>query len=120
MKEFFKHSPRREEVQVSDKIELLQLETREIVAGVELQRRLKINEKRLVAEINLPALLPYLKKQQVVTREETESLQSIEPERRNWELLHILVSKEPTFVEKFVDCLKESSEHQNLYDLLSE
>lgn len=118
MKSFFKQSPRRDEVDAGDRIELLHLETREIVSGVELQRRIKQNEECVTDLINLPVLLPFLQKKQIISYEESKSLERADPDQQNTRFLNLLETKDPQLVEKFVECLKESPEHGELYDIL--
>ena len=118
VKTFFKQNPRREKINSSDRIELLQMETRDIGAGVEFQRRIKQHKDQLIAEINYPALLPYLQKQHVLSREDTEFLDSVKPDQRSTDLVHLLETKGPSAAEKFVECLKDCTGHQRLHELL--
>lgn len=69
---------------------------------------------RLEAEIQLPSLLPYLQKQQVLSSEECMRLTEVNPARRSRELLEVLVKKGPQFLVRLVECLEASPENKEL------
>lgn len=116
VQEFLKQRSRSEKLSSSDKILLLQLVSRE-KSELELESKFKQHKAKLVEGINVPALLPYLQKHQVITREESERLNNTSLSERTAELLHIVSSKGPRALPKFFDCLSESPEHKELGSL---
>lgn len=77
------------------------------------------HRKRLEAEVQLSSLMPYLQKQQVLSVQENATLMEIVPERRNRQLLEILVKKGPQFLVRFVECLEASPENKTLTALFA-
>lgn len=120
VQKFFKEDPRRDEIPSSDKIELLQLETRGKVLEKEVVQRFKINFAELRAGLNGPALLSDLQKHHVLSKEEAAALIDLRRDRKqcNLKLLEIVEIKPPFWVVKFAECLKESPEHKLLSELL--
>ena len=116
VQEFLKQRSRSEKLSSSDKILLLQLVSRE-KSELELESKFKQHKAKLMEGINVPALLPYLQKHQVITREESERLNNTSLSERTAELLHIVSSKGPRALPKFFDCLSESPEHKELGSL---
>ena len=116
VQKFLKQHSRSEQLSSSDKILLLQLVSKE-KSELELESKFKQHKAKLVEEINVPALLPYLQKHQVISREESERLNSTSLSERTAELLHIVSSKGPRALPKFFDCLSESPEHKELGSL---
>ena len=116
VQEFLKQRSRSEKLSSSDKILLLQLVSRE-KSELELESKFKQHKAKLVEGINVPALLPYLQKHQVVSREESERLNNTSLSERTAELLHIVSSKGPRALPSFFDCLSESPEHKELGSL---
>ena len=116
VQEFLKQRSRSEKLSSSDKILLLQLVSRE-KSELELESKFKQHKAKLVEGINVPALLPYLQKHQVITREESERLNNTSLSERTAELLHIVSSKGPRALPNFFDCLSESPEHKELGSL---
>ncbi len=102
----------------SDKIEILQLETRGKALEQEVLQRFEDNRSQLEAGINIPILLPYLIKHNVISEEDaeefSEDVRGEDPER----LLSFIASRPPFWVVKFSECLKESKEHSALSELL--
>ena len=116
VQEFLKQRSRSEKLSSSDKILLLQLVSKE-KSELELESKFKQHKAKLMEGINVPALLPYLQKHQVITREESERLNNTSLSERTAELLHIVSSKGPRALPKFFDCLSESPEHKELGSL---
>ena len=116
VQKFLKQHSRSEQLSSSDKILLLQLVSKE-KSELELESKFKQHKAKLVEEINVPTLLPYLQKHQVISREESERLNSTSLSERTAELLHIVSSKGPRALPKFFDCLSESPEHKELGSL---
>lgn len=103
----------------SDRIEVLQLETRGKMLEQEVHQRFRLNMTQLIAQLNLHALLPHLHKHLVLSEEEEEDI-TARPvgEEANKALVELIDSKSAFWVVKFAECLKESLEHQELAELL--
>ena len=118
-KKFLRDHPRRNEVQQSDRIELLHMRARDQLHEKRVSEKFEQHRMQLEAEIQLSSLMPYLQKQQVLSGQENETLMEIAPERRNRELLEILVKKGPQFLVRFVECLETSRENKALVALFA-
>ena len=119
VKAFFKTHPKRSEVAQSDKIELLHMVSRDKLQEKRISEKFDEHQKQVEAEMQLPSLLPYLLKQQVLSGEEHLKLMEVVPDKRNRELVELLVKKGPQFLVRFVDCLEESSENKRLAALFA-
>ena len=119
MNKFFKLNPQQDVISQSDKIEILQLETKEKVIGHDIHQRIVKHRQKLVAEMNLPALLPSLHRHQVITKQEMDYLSLLAPSKQNEEFLDLLLSKELSSLVKFVDCLLESPVNKDVGGLFS-
>ena len=119
VKGFLKDHPRRSELDQSDRIELLHMRARDQLQEKRVGEKFEQHHGRLEAEIQLSSLMPYLQKQHVLSAEENEILMDVEPERRNRELLEILVKKGPQLLVRFVECLEASPENKPLAALFS-
>jgi hypothetical protein len=115
---FFKHHPRREEISASDRIEILQLETRSRALGSEVVKHLKENARKLEEELKVSELLPLLQKQHILSPEEVEDLSNENPNRQNKMLLKFIGEKTPFWAVRFAETLKESPENKYLSQLL--
>ena len=103
----------------SDRIEILQLETRGKALEQDVLQRFKVNRTQFMARLDLVALLPFLHKHCVLSKEEEEDVAARpSAEEGNRTLLELMDSKSPFWVVKFAECLKESPEHQTLAELL--
>lgn len=116
MQKFFKEDERAKEVSYSDRIAILQLETREKVLEMEVTQRFKINSSKLAAKMDLVSLTPYLKKSLVLTEDELKSLPM--GTAGNEALLNLMSSKAPLWTVKFAECLREDPKNQELAQLL--
>ena len=121
--EFFKTHPRRDEVSASDKIELLQLDTRGKQTEQQVMQHLRTHRKRLEEEMDSTELLPHLLKHHVLTEEEEAGLVggmegTGRRQERNRALLEVMECKPPFWVVKFAECLRESAKHKHLSQLL--
>ncbi len=116
MQKFFKEDERAKEVSYSDRIAILQLETREKVLEKEVTQRLKVNFSKLVNKMDLTSLTPYLKKSLVLTDDELKDLPS--GTAGNEALLNLMSSKTPFWTVKFAECLREDPKNQDLAQLL--
>ena len=116
---FFRNNPRRNEVQQGDRIELLQMAMRDQLREKRVTGKFEQHCRQLEAEIQLSSLMPYLQKQHVLMAQENTTLMEIAPERRNRELLEILVKKGPQFLVRFVECLEASPENKALVALFA-
>ena len=101
-------------MQQSDRIELLHMRARDQLQEKRVSERFEQHRRQLEAEIQLSSLMPYLQKQQVLSAQENATLMETLPERRNRELLDILVKKGPQFLVRFVECLEASPENKTL------
>ena len=119
VKRFLKDHPRRNEVQQSDRIELQQMAVRDQLQEKRISEIFEQHRRQLEAEIQLSSLMPYLQKQHVLMAQENVTLMEIAPERRNRELLEILVKKGPQFLVRFVECLEASPENKALATLFA-
>ena len=106
-------------MQQSDKIELQQMAVRDQLQEKRVSEKFEQHRRQLEAEVQLSSLMPYLQKQHVLTTQENATLMEIAPERRNRELLEILVKKGPQFLVRFVDCLEASPENKALAALFA-
>ena len=112
---FFLEHSQRGEVSNSDRIEVLQMASKPVIFDRDVQSKFHQLEQRLEQDLQLSSLLPYLQKAGVVSKEEVEQLQSVEPQARNRQLLlEIVGTKGAMVVHKFVGCLRESPEHREL------
>lgn len=117
---FFKTHPRRDEVSASDRIEILQLETRERVLEKGVLQRLSQHAQRLEEKLNVSELLPNLRKQQVLSEKEAQALsgEGLDKPAQSKMLLKFVGDKTPFWVVRFAECLRESPEHKHLSELL--
>lgn len=104
----------------SDKIEILQLETRGRVLEQEVLKRFQTHLRQLEEHLDVPDLLPHLQKHHVLSQEEAEELAGggLEQHQQNQMLLELVESKPAFWVVKFSECLRESSKHKKLAELL--
>ena len=103
----------------SDKIEILQLETKEKVIGHDIHQRIIKNRQKLVAQMNLPALFPSLHRHQVISKQEMDYLSQLVPSTQNDEFFDLLLKRELSSLVKFVDCLLESPVNKDIGGLFS-
>ena len=116
VKKFFKEHPQRDLISQSDRIEILQLERRDKVIGTEVHQRILRHRDTLVAQINVPALLPSLLKHQVISKQDADYLSETEVQAET--LLDLLLDKELSFMVKFAESLKESPVNREVGELL--
>ena len=116
VQKFFKEDERRDEISYSDRIAILQLETREKVLEMEVSQRFKVHHSQLVAKLDLNSLMPYLHKSLVLSSDE---LKDMAPgPAGNEALLKLIGSKTPFWLVKFAECLREDPKNQDLAQLL--
>ena len=115
---FFKKHPRREEIGASDRIEILQLETRGRLVEQEVLKRFKEHSKKLEDELKASKLVPLLLKHHVLSTEEVEDLSNETPAKQNQMLLKFVSEKTPFWVVRFAECLREIPENAQLSLLL--
>lgn len=115
---FFKRHPRREEIGVSDKIEILQLETRGRSLEQEVLKQFKQHAAKLEKELQVAELLPHLQKQHVLSADEVEDLSKEKGSRQSQMLLECVGEKTPFWVVRFAECLRESPGNKQLSELL--
>lgn len=115
---FFKRHPRRDEIGVSDKIEILQLETRGRFLEQEVLKCFKRHAQRLQQELEVTELLPRLQKQHVLTADEAEELSKENVKQQSQMLLKFVGEKTPFWVVRFAECLRESPGNKQLSELL--
>lgn len=115
---FFKKHPRREEISVSDKIEILQLETRGRFLEQEVLKRFKQHASKLERELQVVELLPHLQKQHVLSVDEVEELSKENVQQQSQVLLKFVGERTPFWVVRFAECLRESPGNKGLSDLL--
>ena len=111
---FFKSHARRGEISQSDRVELLHMGARDKLKEKRISDKFQEHRGQLVAELQLPSLMPYIQKQHLLTSEENERLREVEPARRSRELLEMLEKKGPQFLVRFVECLEASPENKSL------
>jgi len=103
-------------VSYSDRIAILQLETREKVLENEISQRFKVNFGKLEAQFDLQSLKPYLHKSLVLSVEELkETTPGIAGNRA---VLKLIESKGPFWLVKFAECLREDPKNQELSKFL--
>ena len=95
------------------------MRARDQIQEKRVSERFEQHHRQLEAKIQLSSLMPYLQKQQVLTVQENATLMEITPERRNHELLKIIVKKGPQFLVRFVECLESSPENKPLATLFA-
>lgn len=115
---FFKKHPRREEIGASDRIEILQMETRGRLLEQEVLKHFKQHTPKLVEELKVSELLPFLQSQHVLSVEEAEELSRESSDRQSEMLLKCIGEKTPFWIVRFAECLKESPENKRLSELL--
>lgn len=103
----------------SIRIEILHMGARDQLQEKRISEKFQEHRQQLEAEIQFSSLLPYLQKQQVVSSEESMRLTEVKPERRNRELLDVLVKKGPQFLVRLVECLETSPENKKLAALFA-
>ena len=120
MQVFFKEHPRREEIAVSDKIEILQLETREKAYEQTVMERFEKYSKILEESLQLSELLPSLQKYHVLSPEDVDVLNGERngQRKKNQLLLKLIREKTPFWVVRFSECLREAPGHGELAKLL--
>lgn len=95
------------------------MRARDQIQEKRVSEKFEQHRRQLEAKIQLSSLMPYLQKQQVLSVQENATLMEIIPERRNRELLEILVKKGPQLLVRFVECLEASSENKALATLFA-
>lgn len=120
MQKFFKEHPRRKEISQSDKIEILQLETRGKALEQEVFKRFNEHFDRLVKELDVQDLLPYLERHHVLSEEDVlmVSDESLDKSHQNRAMLELVKERPAFWAVKFTECMKETGKYKELLELL--
>ncbi len=95
----------------------MQLETMRAVTGKSLEQEFDRNRTKLLEGIDLPHLLPPLRKRDVLTAEEAERLDREQPSKQNEQLLEVARAKGGPAILGLLECLREDPKHQELAKL---
>ena len=82
----------------------------------EVSQRFKVNFDRLVSQLDLQSLKPYLHKSLVLSVEELK--EATPGAAGNKTVLKLIESKGPFWLVKFAECLREDPKNQELSKLL--